>query len=110
MSSSPSFLFYTACLPARLAIVYALYRWPHSEFLTQSLLLLSLGILLIFAFDLRPRGIEVGGDLIWWDHVRPLHAALWFAAAVVVPPDYRYVVMLGDTLFSAWLVHARSSS
>lgn len=44
---------------------------------------IALGFALIYAFGLRDRGLEAGGE-IWWDAWRPLHAAMYAAAAVLV--------------------------
>lgn len=44
---------------------------------------IALGFALIYAFGLRDRGFEAGGE-IWWDAWRPLHAAMYAAAAGLV--------------------------
>jgi hypothetical protein len=45
---------------------------------------MAAGIALIWAFGWRRTGLEVGGERIWWDKLRPLHALLWGLAAFLV--------------------------
>lgn len=42
----------------------------------------ALGFTLIFALGLRPTGVETGGQPIWWDALRPVHAAMYASIAV----------------------------
>jgi hypothetical protein len=43
----------------------------------------AIGFTVIYAMDLRKTGPEVFGDCIWWNDLRPVHAALWGAFAVL---------------------------
>ena len=44
-------------------------------------LLPAMGFLYIYATGSRKTGIEVGGDKIWWNSLRPLHSFLYFLFA-----------------------------
>ena len=44
-------------------------------------LLPAMGFLYIYATGSRKTGIEVGGDKIWWNSLRPLHSLLYFLFA-----------------------------
>jgi hypothetical protein len=43
----------------------------------------AVGFSVIYVFRLRDRGLETGGRRIWWDSLRPVHAALWLWAALL---------------------------
>ena len=44
-------------------------------------LLPAMGFLYIYATGSRKTSIEVGGDKIWWNSLRPLHSFLYFLFA-----------------------------
>jgi len=41
----------------------------------------AFGFLFIFLTGSRKTGLEVGGDKIWWNYLRPLHSLLYFLFA-----------------------------
>ena len=49
----------------------------------------------------RDTGPEVFGDKIWWKPLRPIHAALWLAFAIMAiqQKSTAWIVLLIDTLF-----------
>jgi hypothetical protein len=51
----------------------------------------------IFLTGSRPTGLEVGGGAIWWNNLRPLHAAIYILFA--------YLAITGNTQM-AWRVLA----
>lgn len=61
--------------------------------------ILAIGWVLIYRFDLRPTGREAGG-VIWWNSFRPVHALLYFAFAglAFTGSDYAWVPLLADVL------------
>ena len=109
-----TFLF--GCLGARLAIAAAAYylnpKWLPIMGVLALILVFSWAY--IYLFDARPFGKEVGGlgsgsQKIWWNDIRPLHAGLYLAFALMAfhksPDAYRLIVL--DTLVGliAWLHH-----
>lgn len=44
-------------------------------------LLPALGFFYIYVTGSRKTGLEVGGDKIWWDKLRPFHSILYFLFA-----------------------------
>jgi hypothetical protein len=44
-------------------------------------LLPAFGFIYIYATGSRKTGLEVGGDKIWWDKLRPFHSILFFLFA-----------------------------
>lgn len=76
--------FLLGCIPTRLAVVVAAMRAPPAllKALAALAAAVSLGFLAIFLGGWRKSGRETGGAPIWWDLLRPVHAALWGLAAV----------------------------
>ena len=108
--------FFLGCLGARLAIaVAAFYARPKwLRVMGMAALVLACSWVYIYLFDARPFGREAGGlgsglQRIWWNNLRPLHAGLYFAFAVMAikKNHYAYRVILLDTLVGliAWLRH-----
>jgi len=76
-------LFLLGCIPLRLLFVFiaknASINWlPYLGYLA---LLPAIGFTYIFFTDSRQTGIEVFGDKIWWNNLRPLHSFLYFMFA-----------------------------
>jgi hypothetical protein len=72
-----------------------------------------LGWLYILFIGRRDTGIEVFGDRIWWNHLRPLHLLLWgfFAyLAIVHQHPYAWIALAVDTVLGggAFLLHHAS--
>ncbi len=94
--------FIFGCMVARLGVVFLAYK--YSQTLSQELSwfagILSIGFLTIYAFGLRTTGVEVLGDKIWWNHLRPVHGVLWgiFAYYIAYKNKNSYMVLGVDTL------------
>lgn len=76
-------MFLIGCMGARfgLAILAKTLRGVWSTLLSVAFALMGAGFLVIFFGGLRKRGVETGGDLIWWNHIRPIHGVLYLYAA-----------------------------
>ena len=108
--------FLLACLGARLAIAAAAFYVSPGwlRVMGMAALVLVCSWVYIYMFDAAPFGRESGGldsglQKIWWNNLRPLHAGLYFAFAVMAikKSPYAYRVILLDTLVGlvAWLHH-----
>ena len=81
--------FLLGCIGSRLALVYLagsslVLGAPHGlRVMAVLAALVSLGFLTIYLFGLRKTGLETGGRPIWWDGLRPFHAATYAAFAVL---------------------------
>jgi len=51
-------------------------------------LLPAIGFMYIYVTGSRKTGVEVGGEKIWWNDLRPIHAVLYFYL-----PTTRYINM-----------------
>jgi hypothetical protein len=59
---------------------------------------ISIGFMIIFLTGIRQRGFETGGQLIWWNTLRPLHALTYGSFALLVFFGDRF-----HTTHIAWL-------
>lgn len=90
-------LFLGGCIPTRLFFVL-LAKYGNS--LIKTLMgivafIIASGFLVIYFGHLRESGLETGGEKIWWNHLRPLHAFLYYL--------FFYSVFFGDAL-NAWKI------
>jgi hypothetical protein len=80
---SPPVLFLTGCMGTRIALVLIAAFGSRSTLRILSIAagIISIGFLTLYLFKLRKTGIETGGKPIWWNDLRPVHAALYAAVA-----------------------------
>lgn len=73
-------LFLGGCIPARL--FFALSAKYGSLIIKQLLgiiaFMIASGFLIIYFGKLRETGLETGGEKIWWNDLRPIHAVLYY--------------------------------
>jgi hypothetical protein len=104
-------LFFIGCIGTRLALTFfAKYSDKNVLRITSFFTgLISIGFLLIYAFGLRKTGIEVGGNLIWWNSLRPIHGALYgiFSIMAYNGDKNSWMILLLDTIIglTAYLLH-----
>lgn len=85
-------LFLFGCIPMRLALAALAYygsKWIVNT-LALITLMISIGFMIIFLGGFRTRGVETGGDLIWWNAIRPIHAFLYLAFGIMVFTGMRH--------------------
>ena len=87
-AATRALLFLVGCVGARAALAWAAYRCRRRaavmRWMAAAAFAVAAGFLLIFALGLRRTGPEVCGGRIWWDGLRPVHAALYVAFANLV--------------------------
>lgn len=106
-------LFLLGCIPARLLVVYAAKTMSISKlvFMAYLSLIPAIGFLVIYFFKLRKTGSETFGEPIWWNDLRPIHAAFYFLFAYTVlvsnVPKEAWKWLLLDVVFglSAFIAH-----
>jgi hypothetical protein len=96
-------LFLVGCVGTRLLLVYLAATVPPRWLFFMGILALvpAIGFAVIYIGGLRTTGREVFGDRIWWNDLRPLHAALYalFAyLAITGAQSLAWKVLLGDVL------------
>ena len=71
-------LFLICCMGTRYGLTYiSKTRTSLLPILGLLALIPAAGFLIIYFFNLRKTGIETGGEIIWWDHLRPLHGLFY---------------------------------
>lgn len=76
-------LFLIGCIGSRtlFAIIAKKINIAYLPILGYIALLPAFGFLYIFITGSRQTGLEVGGDKIWWNSLRPIHSLLYFIFA-----------------------------
>ena len=98
------FLFLGLCIPARLLIAYvAKYLATLSTKLYLKLwgillLIPAFGFLYIYSNNLRTTGLEVFGEKIWWNKLRPIHALNYIMFTILAFSNNKQFYL------NAWLI------
>ena len=77
----------------------------RSRRLARSSAAIALGFATIYVFGLRKTGVETGGRPIWWNDLRPVHAALYAVAAVAAwngRGDLAWKALAADVALGLW--------
>ena len=104
-------MFLIGCMGARLSLTYAAYRFPALlPWLGLLALAISIGFTLIYINGWRKTGVEVGGQTIWWNDLRPVHAFMYGLFALLAfmgVEEHAWKVLLLDTIigFLAFVLH-----
>jgi hypothetical protein len=104
-------LFLVGCIGMRSLIAYAAWAVPSTylPYLGGLALLPVIGWLYIMITGARKTGLEVNGELIWWNNLRPIHAANYaaFAATAFMRNRNAYLFLVWDVILGlgAWLNH-----
>lgn len=90
-------LFLGGCIPTRLFFVLlAKYgSMTIKKLMGVVAFMIASGFLIIYFGRLRETGLETGGEKIWWNHLRPLHAIFYYL--------FFYSVFFGDAA-NAWKI------
>ncbi len=103
-------LFLVGCIGTRLAFaLLARQRTDLLPYLAVLALLPAIGFFAIYLTRSRKTGGEVFGKPIWWDHLRPVHGALYLAFAAMAwrrDPN-AWLILLADVTFglTAFTLH-----
>lgn len=101
-------LFLTGCIPARVALVLVAAFATSPEILKGLAVVtgaIAFGFAIIYVFGLRATGVETGGKPIWWNDLRPVHAALYAIAAIAAwngRGDIAWKVLAADVVLGLW--------
>jgi hypothetical protein len=77
-------LFLFGCIGTRLLFVYAAKTQIELlPYMAVIAVLIATGLMYFYLTGTRKTGPEVFGEKIWWNHLRPVHAALYLAFALL---------------------------
>lgn len=108
-------LFFIGCIGVRLFFVYLAknIETKYLPYLGYLAILPAFGLTYIFLTNSRQTGVEVFGEKIWWNYLRPIHAFLYglFAYNAIMKNTNAWVYLLIDvtvgfffTLHKRWNV------
>ena len=104
-------LFLIGCIGSRslFAILAKNISIKYLPILGYIALLPAIGFIYIYLTGSRKTGLEVGGEKIWWNDLRPLHAVLYFLFAynAIYKHAYSWKYLAADVLIGliAFLYH-----
>jgi len=81
MLTKSEILFLALCIPSRIALSLGAREYPKE--LIPFALVFGLGSLYYYLSGTRTTGAETFGKPIWWNDMRPIHAFMWIAFAVM---------------------------
>lgn len=95
-------LFLIGCIGTRLFLVF-ISKYIDNEYLPYLgylALIPMIGFFYIWITGSRKTGGEVFGDKIWWDHLRPIHGAIYglFAYAAINKNENAWIFLLIDVI------------
>jgi len=95
-------LFLIGCIGTRLAFVWIAktISLQYLPFLGYAALVPAIGFMYFFLTGTRQTGAEVFGDKIWWNNLRPVHAALYtlFAYYAIQKNQNAWLILLVDVI------------
>ena len=104
-------LFLGLCIPSRIAIIFLSknIKEKYLQYLSLLSLLVALGFMSIYIFDLRKTGFEVSNSLIWWNNLRPIHGVLYllFSLYAFKKKKFSYMILILDVIIGiiSFFVH-----
>lgn len=104
-------LFLIGCIGARTVLAYTAYKLSkeHLRILGYVALIPAIGFTYIYVTGSRRTGLETFGEKIWWNDLRPLHAALYFvfAYSAITGEEYAWKFLAADVIIGlvAFLYH-----
>ena len=104
-------LFLVGCIGSRtlLAIIAKKINLEYLPIMGYLALLPALGFLYIFVTGTRKTGLEVGGDKIWWNWLRPIHSLIYFLFAYNAiaknRQSWKYLALDVSLGLGAFLIH-----
>lgn len=96
-----TWLFYIGCMGTRALLVYlAQTRKPNETILIILFSVIAMGFMSIYVFGWRKNAPETFGDtgVVWWNHLRPIHAVLyaWTAWLLYTRHEHAHMPLLLD--------------
>lgn len=96
-------LFLIGCIGTRFLLAYIakIVSTPLLKYMGYLLLIPAFGFLYIYLTGSRKTGPEVFGETIWWNNLRPIHSALYFAFSynAIIGNRNAWIYLLVDVIF-----------
>ena len=104
-------LFLIGCIGVRsLFVIIAKYiNTKYLKYLGYLALLPAIGFIYIYLTGTRKTGVEVFGEKIWWNNLRPIHSILYFLFAynAIIGNKQSWIYLLVDVLIGliSFVIH-----
>ena len=104
-------MFLIGCIGIRLlfVIIAKNINTKYLKYLGYLALLPAIGFIYIYLTGSRKTGMEVFGEKIWWNNLRPIHSILYFLFAynAIIGNKQSWIYLLVDVLFGliSFLIH-----
>ena len=104
-------MFLIGCIGIRLlfVIIAKNINTKYLKYLGYLALLPAIGFIYIYLTGSRKTGMEVFGEKIWWNNLRPIHSILYFLFAynAIIGNKQSWIYLLVDVLIGliSFLVH-----
>ena len=96
-------LFLFGCIGSRALLVYVAKNIDINflKYMGYLLLLPAIGFFYIYLTGIRTTGVEVFGDKIWWNNLRPIHGLLYllFSYNAINGNKSAWIYLFIDVLF-----------
>lgn len=95
------FYLLTCILIRFLLVIFAKYLSKENLKLMGLITLIpAFGFLFIYFTGIRKTGIEVSGNKIWWNNLRPIHSLFYFIFSLMAinSNKYSYIALLIDVI------------
>lgn len=96
-------LFLIGCIGARVALVWFSKKMAGTVYIrpvAYMAIVIGIGFWYIYLTGARKTGLEVGGDLIWWNGLRPFHGLMYLLFGVLSLYGYKnaWILLLVDVV------------
>ena len=104
-------MFLIGCIGIRLlfVIIAKNINTKYLKYLGYLALLPAIGFIYIYLTGSRKTGMEVFGEKIWWNNLRPIHSILYFLFAynAIIGNKQSWIYLLVDVLIGliSFLIH-----
>ena len=104
-------IFLIGCIGTRVLLMYyaKVTNLETLQYLGYLSIIPALGFFVIYFGNLRKTGIETGGNIIWWNDLRPVHGLLYslFAYNAIMKNSSSWIYILIDVIigFTSFIVY-----
>jgi hypothetical protein len=95
-------LFLIGCIGTRTLFVYLAknVNINYLRYMGYLSILPAVGFFYLFLTDSRKTGLEVFGDKIWWNNLRPVHGLIYllFAYNAIIGNNFAWIYLLVDVI------------
>ena len=100
-------LYILGCITCRAIIAYGISHAPKRflPYIGTITMIPFIGFSYIYLNDLRKVGLETGGKEIWWNDIRPVHAAIYYVFSLMALKSNKqaYLALVFDVIVAIFV-------